>query len=118
MSNDNQDWRKNMPDVIKAQIDSSQQRPMSEKVQEYLEEMETSSLVLDGFEEAICGVIENDENIHVVYNRRKCIDLLVNRDGMSYEEAEDYFSYNTLRAIPYMKSQGVIPFIMDDLEYR
>ena len=29
-----------------------------------------------------------------IYDRNKCIDILVNRDGMSEEEAEEYFQYN------------------------
>lgn len=92
-----------------------QPRPMIERVQEYLEEQELSALAMDGYDDAICGVVEVGDQTHVVYNRRKCIDILISQ-GMSDEEAEDHFCYNTLRAISYMQSQGVIPLILDDLD--
>ena len=37
-----------------------------------------------------------------VYNYYKIVELLMERDGMTEEEAIDYIDYNTLRALPYM----------------
>lgn len=93
---------------------SEENRPMSQKVQEYLEEIEESALTLDGFEEAIIGITEVLSNYHVVYSRTKCIEVLIAR-GMTHEEAEDFFCYNTERAIPYMSGSGPVPLIMHDL---
>lgn len=31
----------------------------------------------------------------VVYDEAKCLDILVKRDGMSPEEAREFFEYNT-----------------------
>lgn len=53
-------------------------------------------LFADGFDEALLGVATRcGQPPLVVYDRQKCIDLLISRDGMSEEEAEEYFSFNT-----------------------
>lgn len=91
-------------------------RPMLEKVKDYIEETcpDETVLLMDGYESAIAGVIEIGGKTHVVYDEHKCIDALMSQ-GMDYEEATDYFSYNTLRAIPYMDKQGNIPIIINNL---
>ncbi len=48
----------------------------------------------DGFEDAFLGVARQFGKPMAVYVREKCIDILVNRDGMSPEEAEEYFQFN------------------------
>jgi hypothetical protein len=56
----------------------------------------------DGFDEAIVGVSENpDGTLCVLYDEELCIEALISQ-GMSYEEASDHFSYNTLRGSSYM----------------
>lgn len=73
------------------------------QVEELLQHYNSSAIVLDGLDDAVIGVnivVETDER-HIVYDRDKCIECL-KKQGMSAEEAEDFFSYNTLRAIPYM----------------
>ena len=89
--------------------------PMKDRVQEYLEEIEASAITLDEFDSAICGIVEINDEHHVVYNRRKCIEALMSQ-GMEADEAEEYFCFNTERAIPYMQSHGAAPMIMNDLE--
>jgi hypothetical protein len=53
-------------------------------------------LSADGFEECVIGVAyEKTTGVHrLVYSRAKCIAVLVARDGMSFEEASEYFDYN------------------------
>jgi len=52
-------------------------------------------LLADGFEDAYMGIARQfTKNPLALYDRNKCIDILVNRDGMSDEEAEEYFQYN------------------------
>ena len=54
-----------------------------------------SGLTADGFDEAIIGISERCGRAPIVaYDRDKCIDILVERDGMTYEEAEDFFGFN------------------------
>lgn len=47
-------------------------------------------LSADGFEDAILGV----SNERLVYSMTKCIEILMKRDGMTEEEAMEYFSFN------------------------
>jgi hypothetical protein len=53
-------------------------------------------LLFDGFEDALMGVVERiNQEPCAVYDREKCIDILVERDGMCRADAEEYFSFNT-----------------------
>lgn len=59
--------------------------------QEFLEMYPDQTFMFaDGFDEAILGVY----NDRLVYSRTKCIEILVNVDGMSYDEANEYFDFN------------------------
>ena len=49
-------------------------------------------LLADGFEEAFVGIAKQFNNKFALYDRNKCIKILM-RD-MSYEEAEEYFAFN------------------------
>ena len=65
------------------------------RVKEFLAEMNPEALLFDGFEEALIGVASQFSNGPLaLYDRDKCIDVLV-RDGMTWEQAEEYFSFNT-----------------------
>ena len=46
----------------------------------------------EGYEEAIIGVQE--PSLKVVYDEDKCIAILVN-DGMDFDDAVEYFDFNT-----------------------
>lgn len=50
------------------------------------------------YDSAIIGVSHDDR---VVYDYDKMIQHLVDVDHMTEEEAADFISYNTIRAIPY-----------------
>lgn len=56
-------------------------------------------LLANGFEDAFLGeAMRYGFNGRVAaYDYGKCIDILM-QDGMTYEEAEEFFSYNTLGA--------------------
>ncbi|MFW6243204.1 MAG: hypothetical protein ACOC2W_03500 [bacterium] len=49
-------------------------------------------IVADGFDDALIGVDENGDRL--VYSVQKCIDILIKRDGMKYDEALEYFDFN------------------------
>lgn len=52
-------------------------------------------LLADGFEDAYLGVVQRcGQSAHALYDRDVCIDILVRRDRMSPEEAEEYFAFN------------------------
>ncbi|NDE17795.1 hypothetical protein EBZ80_22990 [bacterium] len=68
-------------------------------ISEALAELNPEALLADGFEQALVGYTSNYHHPHVaVYDAKKCIAILVRRDGMSEEEAEEFFSLNTLGA--------------------
>jgi hypothetical protein len=48
----------------------------------------------DGHDDAILGIAERDGLPLVVYDIRKLIHLLRTREGMSSEEAREFFEYN------------------------
>ena len=50
-------------------------------------------LTADGFDEAIIGLHRGGHSC-VVYDEGKVIDILVDRDGMSFEEAVEYYDFN------------------------
>ena len=50
------------------------------------------------YDSAIIGITENNQ---VVYDYEKMIEHLMQEDDISYEEAIDFISYNTIRSLPY-----------------
>ena len=50
-------------------------------------------LKADGFDEAILGVVQRMGIQAICYDQDKVIDILM-EDGMSYEEAVEYFEFN------------------------
>jgi hypothetical protein len=71
--------------------------PMDRKyIQENYGDSELILLEPEYFDEAIMGVITLVNMPHAVcYNREKCIELLMEHEEMSEEDAVDYFEYNT-----------------------
>lgn len=62
---------------------------------EVMEELNPQCLSADGFDEAIVGIAERcGQPALLVYDRQKCIKILVDRDGMTEEEAVEYFDFN------------------------
>lgn len=68
------------------------------EVKEYLGELYEDVLFADGYDDAIMGYAERCGLTVVLYDSRKCIEILVERDGMTEEEAWEWFSYNVLGA--------------------
>jgi len=64
-----------------------------------LDELGVEDLVIaDGYEEAFLGIAAGFGGTMVpVYGYELCIQILM-REGMSYEEAIEYFEYNTMGA--------------------
>lgn len=61
-----------------------------------LTEENPDALLLDGFEAAFIGVARRcGQPSLAVYDRDRCLRILMARDGLTEEEAEEYFSYNT-----------------------
>lgn len=54
-------------------------------------EFNPEAKLADGFDDSILGY---DTKGRVIYSVGMIIDTLVERDGMSYEDASEYFSFN------------------------
>lgn len=62
-------------------------------------ELNPDALLADGLEAALVGYTVNHHHPHVaVYDIEKCVQVLVDRDGMTPEEAHEFLSFNTLGA--------------------
>lgn len=57
-------------------------------------EKEEGYLIADGFDEAIIGISDYNSEQIVVYSADKCIEILMKRDGMTDEQAMEFFYYN------------------------
>lgn len=56
-------------------------------------------LVVDGFDAALLGYVEMFGKEPVaLYDRDLCIKILMDRDGMDEDEAEEFFSFNVIGA--------------------
>ena len=56
---------------------------------------EPVALKVDGFDDAILGFGGQYGSFDcLVYDRQKCIQVLVDRDGMDYDEALEFFEFN------------------------
>lgn len=53
-------------------------------------------LKADGFDEAVLGVVFDNMNavVRLAYSRCKCLEILMKRDGMSEDEAVEFFEFN------------------------
>jgi hypothetical protein len=67
------------------------------KVREILGECNEEAIVCDGLEEALIGIgYTFNKSPIAVYDKNIIIDIYIKRDGMTYEEAEEFFEYNVL----------------------
>lgn len=60
-----------------------------------LAEKNPDALLADGFEEALLW-LTNSEPYRAVYSTPKCIQILMDRDGMSHEDAIEFFEFNVI----------------------
>ena len=63
-----------------------------------MNEPKEATLTADGFEKALVGFGYQYNNPIAVYSRDKCLDILVERDGMSYQDAREFFDFNVAGA--------------------
>lgn len=81
---------------------------------EILEDLDYEELVVfenPDYDDAIIGVSHDDR---VIYDYDKMIEHLVNKDGMSIEDAADFISYDTIRSLSYRGADA--PIVMFGIE--
>lgn len=71
-------------------------------------------LTVDGFDDAIIGFSFVNDVCVVTYDVTKMIDILMDHDGMTADEASEYFEYNIQGA--YMGEQTPIYMFPTDIE--
>jgi hypothetical protein len=87
---------------INREIKNSRQNNRKTKEQKISEKYDGEELLFaDGFGSAIMGVSVTgggSGDAKVVYDYKKCISILIKRDGMTYDDAIEFLEYNTLGA--------------------
>lgn len=64
---------------------------------EEIGEINPEALLCDGFDEAIIGMAERINLGPVVaYSTNKILSIMMERDGMTYEDALEFYDYNIL----------------------
>lgn len=64
-------------------------------LREEIAKINPEALLLDGFDEAIIGMAERINLGPVVaYDVEKILEIMIERDGMSYEESIEFFDFN------------------------
>jgi hypothetical protein len=72
---------------------------MADPFRDWIANENPDALFADGYEDAILGTAERcGQNVLVVYDAWKCVEILIRRDGMDPEEAMEFFQFNTLGA--------------------
>ena len=55
-------------------------------------------MLADGFEEAFVGIGQQFTHTFAVYDHGRCVQILMERDGMTEEEAEEFMEFNVTGA--------------------
>ena len=70
-----------------------------QEINDYLEERGETVVLADGLDDAFEGFTQRmNEPLIAVYSLKKVLDILMTRDGMSYEDALEYADFNILGA--------------------
>jgi hypothetical protein len=79
------------------QVEEPADPPHADVVNEALEA--NQALLADGFEEALVGYVERfNSGPLALYDRQHCIRILMDRDGMTEEEADEFLQVNVIGA--------------------
>jgi len=73
-------------------------KDLEDSLRKWDEEHDDGPLFADGFDDALIGVGMQFSREVAVYDYDKCLDILIQRDGMDIEGAIDYMEYNVVGA--------------------
>ena len=66
-------------------------------IQDYcLSFFDDSFILANGFELAFLGCGYSFSGSYAIYSFSTCLEILMQRDGMTYDEAEEFFEYNVI----------------------
>lgn len=60
------------------------------------EPLDPNTLYADGFEDALIGLGWQHTKLIAIYDYDKCVEILMDRDGMTNEEAIEWMEYNVV----------------------
>ena len=70
-----------------------------DRLTEIIQEQNPEALTADGLDDAILGIAYRAGAAPLVaYSTSQCIQVLMDRDGMSYDEASEFFEFNIVGA--------------------
>jgi len=88
---------------------------MFDEIKEDLAELNPFALLAVGLEDALIGyTLNHHDPIRAVYDYNKCLRVLMERDGMDAEGADEFLSFNTLGA--FVGTDGPLYVRLPDLE--
>jgi hypothetical protein len=75
---------------------SQRRENTAQRIKSWLEAIEEVAMFADGFDDAVMGLTYDANAGHwrVIYDSSECLSLLMQRDGMTFEEAVEFFDYN------------------------
>ena len=65
-----------------------------DEIEDLYSDDEPDMLFTDGYDEAIAGTVWDGERTRVVYKVEEILNILMERDEMTYDEASEYFDFN------------------------
>jgi len=69
------------------------------QINEYLESIGESTLLADGFDAALIGFSQRmNEPMLAVYSYEKMVQVLIDNDDLSYDDAVEYIDFNVVGA--------------------
>ena len=68
------------------------------------------SILIDGYDDAIIGVTMDGA---IVYDYYLMVAIMVERDGITSDEAAEYIDYNVIRACPYYDPSPIVVYGVD-----
>lgn len=102
----------NTPNLIKGSYMTCRtKKQLLKKLRELMDEDEPIMLA-DGFEEAFVGIARQAGKPIAVYHRDKCIKILI-RQGMTEDEAEEFFSFNVESAYCGEQTPAYLDWILE-----
>ena len=82
-------------------------------VRELLSEYDPELIIIDGYDSAILGVCERaGQQDSVLYSSSKIVQILIERDTMTEEDALEFLDFNIINA--YMGEKTPTFLFMDD----
>ena len=65
-----------------------------DEIEDLYSDDEPDMLFTDGYDVAIAGTVWDGERTRVVYKVEDILNILMERDEMTYDEASEYFDFN------------------------